>query len=53
MGTKISLSFDFKDKVIKYKINLLKIAKKAVEIAIEINEEVANSFIDIEFQKFR
>lgn len=34
-------------------LNLLKIAKKAVEIAIEINEKTANIFIDIEFQKLR
>jgi len=30
---------------------LLNVAKKSVEIAIEINEEVASSFIDTELQK--
>jgi len=33
-------------------LELLKIAKKAVEIAIEVNEEAANDFVDIEFKKF-
>ena len=32
-------------------LKLLKIAKKAVEIAVEVNEEEANNFIDIELQK--
>ena len=31
---------------------LLNIAKNSVEIAIEINEEAASNFIDIELQKF-
>jgi len=34
-------------------LKLLKIAKKAVEIAVEVNEEEANNFIDIELQKLQ